>query len=50
MDLFFTAILLAGAKPPSGVVLDGIDLTPTLFNHTITDRYLIFCIHSHTNG
>ncbi|CAH3139558.1 unnamed protein product [Porites lobata] len=42
MDLFFTALLLAGAKPPSGVVLDGIDLTPTLFNHTITDRPVFF--------
>jgi len=31
MDLFPTALALAGAPAPKGVVLDGIDLTPLLF-------------------
>ena len=39
MDLFTTAILLAGAKPPANKLIDGIDLRPALFNQSINDRY-----------
>lgn len=42
MDLFTTALSLAGAKPPTNKVMDGIDLSPTLFNRSISDRSVFF--------
>ena len=39
MDLFTTSLSLAGAKPAANKVLDGIDLSPSLFNGSISDRY-----------
>ena len=40
MDLFTTSLSLAGAKPAANKVLDGIDLSPSLFNGSISDRYM----------
>ena len=42
MDLFTTSLSLAGAKPAANKVLDGIDLSPSLFNGSISDRYESF--------
>lgn len=42
MDLFTTALSLAGAKSPSNKVIDGIDLSPVLFKQNITDRPVFF--------
>lgn len=42
MDLFTTSLSLAGAKPTANKVLDGIDLSPSLFNGSISDRYESF--------
>lgn len=42
MDLFTTALSLAGAKPPSNKVIDGIDLSSTLFYQNITVRPVFF--------
>ena len=39
MDLFTTALSLAGAKPPSNKFIDGIDLSSALFYQNITVRY-----------
>lgn len=39
MDLFTTAVSLAGAKPPANKVIDGIDLSSVLFYENITVRY-----------
>lgn len=36
MDLFTTSLALAGIGPPGDRVLDGLDLTPVLFNHSHT--------------
>ncbi|KAF6715670.1 N-acetylgalactosamine-6-sulfatase [Oryzias melastigma] len=36
MDLFTTSLALAGISPPGDRVLDGLDLTPVLFNHSHT--------------
>ena len=41
MDLFTTALSLTGAKPPADKVIDGIDLSPVLFNQNITDRSVV---------
>ena len=41
MDLFTTALSLAGAKPSSNKVIDGIDLSSALFNQNITVRYTL---------
>lgn len=39
LDVFPTALSLAGAPPPQGVVLDGTDLTPLLFHrHQLPER------------
>lgn len=40
MDLFTTAVSLAGAKSPTDKLIDGIDLSPALFNQSISDRYI----------
>ena len=40
MDLFTTALSLAGVKPPSNKVIDGIDLSSVLFYQNITVRYI----------
>ena len=45
MDLFTTSLSLAGAKPAANKVLDGIDLSPSLFNGSISDRYESFFFH-----
>jgi len=42
MDLFTTALSLAGAKPPADKQIDGIDLSPSLFNRSISDRPVFF--------
>ncbi|XP_074616561.1 N-acetylgalactosamine-6-sulfatase-like isoform X1 [Acropora palmata] len=42
MDLFTTSLSLAGAKPAANKVLDGIDLSPSLFNRSISDRSVFF--------
>lgn len=47
MDLFTTSLSLAGAKPAANKVLDGIDLSPSLFNRSISDRYEIFFYQTH---
>jgi N-acetylgalactosamine-6-sulfatase len=38
MDLFTTSLSLAGLKPPSDRVIDGLDLLPTLLQGQLTDR------------
>eukprot|EP00116_Pleurobrachia_bachei_P009076 sb/3469338/ len=38
MDLFTTSLSIAGIKPPSDRIIDGIDLTPTLIAGNIQDR------------
>lgn len=46
MDLFTTALSLAGAKPPTNKVIDGIDLSSALFHRNITVRYTFQQQHS----
>lgn len=38
MDLFTTSLSLAGLKPPSDRVIDGLDLLPTMLQGQLTDR------------
>lgn len=38
MDLFTTSLSLAGLKPPSDRVIDGLDLLPTMLQGQMTDR------------
>jgi len=40
MDLYTTFVRLAGQDPPTDRVVDGIDLTTTLINNTLTDRWV----------
>uniref|UniRef100_A0A8C7XC81 Galactosamine (N-acetyl)-6-sulfatase n=1 Tax=Oryzias sinensis TaxID=183150 RepID=A0A8C7XC81_9TELE len=44
MDLFTTSLALAGIGPPGDRMLDGLDLTPVLFNHshTLQSRPIFF--------
>lgn len=42
MDLFTTGLALAGISPPDDRPIDGLDLTPVLFNytHTLQNRWV----------
>ncbi|XP_066510373.1 N-acetylgalactosamine-6-sulfatase-like isoform X2 [Hoplias malabaricus] len=42
MDLFSTALSLAGLVAPDDRVIDGLDLSPTLFNNTLKDRAVFY--------
>ncbi|XP_036440317.1 LOW QUALITY PROTEIN: N-acetylgalactosamine-6-sulfatase [Colossoma macropomum] len=42
MDLFTTSLALAGLVAPDDRVIDGLDLRPTLFNSTLTDRPVFY--------
>ncbi|KAI4898980.1 hypothetical protein NFI96_022610, partial [Prochilodus magdalenae] len=42
MDLFTTSLALAGLVAPDDRVIDGLDLRPTLFNNTLTDRAVFY--------
>uniref|UniRef100_A0AAR2J323 N-acetylgalactosamine-6-sulfatase n=1 Tax=Pygocentrus nattereri TaxID=42514 RepID=A0AAR2J323_PYGNA len=42
MDLFTTSLALAGLVAPDDRVIDGLDLRPTLFNNTLTDRPVFY--------
>ncbi len=42
MDLFPTALALAGVRPPRGVAIDGVDLAPALFANRPVDREAFF--------
>ena len=39
MDMFSTALDLAGVAPPGDRIIDGISLLPLFQNGTITPRY-----------
>lgn len=41
MDLFTTSLSLAGLKPPSDRVIDGLDLLPTMLQGHIIDRLVL---------
>lgn len=38
MDLFSTSLSVAGVLPPDDRVIDGLDLSPVLFNNSLLDR------------
>ncbi|KAK7505807.1 hypothetical protein BaRGS_00003078 [Batillaria attramentaria] len=42
MDLFTTFITLAGGKVPTDRVIDGIDLSPSLFKQAVNDRPIFY--------
>ncbi|XP_076831146.1 N-acetylgalactosamine-6-sulfatase [Brachyhypopomus gauderio] len=42
MDLFTTSLALAGLTAPHDRVVDGLDLTPTLFNNSLIDRPIFY--------
>uniref|UniRef100_A0ABK0LMY2 Galactosamine (N-acetyl)-6-sulfatase n=1 Tax=Rattus norvegicus TaxID=10116 RepID=A0ABK0LMY2_RAT len=42
MDLFTTSLSLAGLKPPSDRVIDGLDLLPTMLQGHIIDRPIFY--------
>ncbi|XP_072527104.1 N-acetylgalactosamine-6-sulfatase [Salminus brasiliensis] len=42
MDLFTTSLALAGLVVPDDRVIDGLDLSPTLFNNSLTDRAVFY--------
>lgn len=42
MDLFPTCLALAGAAPPAGVTIDGVDLAPALFADRAVERQAFF--------
>lgn len=39
MDLFSTSLAVAGVLPPDDRVIDGVDLSPALFNSSLQDRW-----------
>jgi hypothetical protein len=41
MDLFTTSLSLAGLKPPSDRVIDGLDLLPTMLKGQMMDRLVL---------
>lgn len=41
MDLFTTSLSLAGLKPPSDRMIDGLDLLPTMLQGQIMDRLVL---------
>uniref|UniRef100_A0A8B9GLQ2 Galactosamine (N-acetyl)-6-sulfatase n=1 Tax=Astyanax mexicanus TaxID=7994 RepID=A0A8B9GLQ2_ASTMX len=42
MDLFTTSLALAGLVAPDDRVIDGLDLSPALFNNSLTDRAVFY--------
>lgn len=46
MDLFTTSLALAGLKPPSDRVIDGLDLLPTMLRGQMMDRLVLDSICS----
>lgn len=42
MDLFTTIIKLAGGEPPSDRIIDGLDLSPVLFDKGLSPRNTMF--------
>lgn len=41
MDLFTTSLSLAGLKPPSDRIIDGLDLLPTMLKGQMMDRLVL---------
>ncbi|XP_077057673.1 N-acetylgalactosamine-6-sulfatase isoform X1 [Siphateles boraxobius] len=42
MDLFSTSLSVAGVLPPDDRVIDGLDLSPVLFNNSLLDRPIFY--------
>ncbi|XP_016308676.1 N-acetylgalactosamine-6-sulfatase-like isoform X1 [Sinocyclocheilus anshuiensis] len=42
MDLFSTSLSVAGVLPPNDRVIDGLDLSPVLFNNSLLDRPIFY--------
>ncbi|XP_051565181.1 N-acetylgalactosamine-6-sulfatase [Myxocyprinus asiaticus] len=42
MDLFTTSLTVAGLHPPDDRIIDGIDLSPALFNNSLVDRPIFY--------
>uniref|UniRef100_A0A9J8AN37 N-acetylgalactosamine-6-sulfatase n=1 Tax=Cyprinus carpio carpio TaxID=630221 RepID=A0A9J8AN37_CYPCA len=42
MDLFTTSLSVAGVLPPDDRVIDGLDLSPVLFNNSLLDRPIFY--------
>uniref|UniRef100_A0A673M3W4 N-acetylgalactosamine-6-sulfatase-like n=1 Tax=Sinocyclocheilus rhinocerous TaxID=307959 RepID=A0A673M3W4_9TELE len=42
MDLFSTSLSVAGIHPPDDRVIDGLDLSPVLFNNSLLDRPIFY--------
>ncbi|KAK9972660.1 hypothetical protein ABG768_025949 [Culter alburnus] len=42
MDLFSTSLSVAGVLPPDDRVIDGLDLSPALFNSSLQDRPIFY--------
>jgi len=40
LDIYPTVVEMAGLELPEGVFFDGESLVETLFNHTVTERYM----------
>lgn len=42
MDLFSTSLSVAGVLPPDDRIIDGLDLSPVLFNNSLLDRPIFY--------
>ncbi|TRY96188.1 hypothetical protein DNTS_026764 [Danionella cerebrum] len=42
MDLFSTSLAVAGLPPPDDRIIDGLDLSPVLFNSSLLDRPIFY--------